>query len=82
MQAMAISLAIVGLAAALIAAKYWYASSQGKVPIFYITPAGTYESEIENLIRQSASLNRRAAIWTAIAVVLGAVSAVAGSLIS
>lgn len=82
MKVTAIFLAISGLVAALIAAKFWYASSQGRVPITYITPPGVYETEIENLLRRSASLNKWAAIWTAVASVLGAASAVAGSLIS
>jgi hypothetical protein len=76
----AILLAVCGLAAALFAAKLWYSSSVVKIPNFYTTSAGTYETDMEALIRQSATLNKRAAVWTAVASVLSALSGLAGSI--
>ena len=80
MRLAAILLAVSGLVAALIAARFWYLSSRTQVPIFYITPAGAYETAIEGVLRKSASLNKVAAIWTAAASILGAASSIAGSI--
>lgn len=80
MKLAAIWLATLGLVAALSAARYWYLSSKTKVPVFYITAAGAYEAAIEEVLRKSASLNKVAAIWMAVASILGAISSVAGSI--
>lgn len=77
--------AIGALVTGLIAAWYWYQSS--KVPIKSTQPdarsfdmaafgmaAGTLEA-----LQKVAVLNKRAALWTAFSVVLGAASAIAGA---
>lgn len=82
MRLISVGLAVGGLVSALVAAAFWYASARGRVPIFYITPAGEYESAVESFLRRGARFNKWAAIWTGLASLLSAASAVIGSLTS
>ena len=79
MKYAAIAFAVASLAAALRAARLWYASSALPVPDHYTTPILNYETGLHDPIRDSAKLNQRAAIWTGVASVLAALSVIAGS---
>jgi hypothetical protein len=80
---LAIALAVVALVAALIAARYWYSSST-VVPVdtlaaLYGGPGQAAMAAVGGLFEaglESARLNKIAAIWTAVAAVLGAASSV------
>jgi peptidoglycan/LPS O-acetylase OafA/YrhL len=86
MRLIVFSFAIGALFAGLVAAWYWYQST--KVPLKTTQPdakgiemaalglaAGAYEA-----YRKVSALNKKAALWTAASVVLGAISAVIGAL--
>jgi hypothetical protein len=83
----AIGLAIAALAAGLVAARYWYQSSVVKIdPAWQMEIRGPVDKNIMGWVSgvmiaftTASRLNRKAALWTAASVVLGAVSAVIGA---
>jgi hypothetical protein len=81
MKGFSIAFAIAALVSALVASRYWYASSQLPFPSYDIAPVAQYERGLDDLIRGSARLNKWAAIWTGMASLLGAISAVMGVMV-
>jgi hypothetical protein len=67
------------LGAALVAARYWYRTSQLPVPSFRHTPDERLRGDLDHIVKWSAFLNKNAAIWTGIASGLGAASTIAGA---
>jgi hypothetical protein len=83
MLSISLALAIAALCAALVASWFWYKSTTVKLPFdIIINQIGTsmFAYELTACLRATARMNRIAAIWTAIASVLGALSAIANSL--
>ncbi len=76
-----IGLASLTMMAALTAAIYWFRSSRVKIPDYETVVVAKYEPALNNAMREVARRNKWAAIWTGVASVLGAASAVASVLI-
>ena len=80
-----VGLAIVGLAVGLVAAGYWYKSSQiepepGLEPAELEQANAAWIGAVLDAFRKSAELNKKASKWTAFAVILSGLSAVLGTL--
>ena len=76
-----IGLASLAMLAALMAAFSWFQSSRVEIPNYETEVVAKYEPALNNAMREAARLNKRAAIWTGVASILGAASAVASVLI-
>jgi hypothetical protein len=82
-----IALEILGAAAGLYAAYCWWVASTGKIePGWEVEPGEAESSQagwtagVMNSIVQSTKLNKRAAWWTGLAVLFGAVSSILSAL--
>lgn len=86
-----LAVAIAGFAAGLVAAFYWYRASRVNFVPFWeanggvepVDPLQSAEHWVVALMktgRKSGKLNRIAAVWTALSVLLSAISAVLGAL--
>jgi hypothetical protein len=82
-RSIAIALAILGLAAAIIAARYWWKASRVAIPYTVASISDVPEAHIlgtQVAFNESSRLNSRAAIWTGLAAVLSAAASVVGVL--
>jgi hypothetical protein len=80
---LSLGLALVALGSALAASWSWYQSTNVKLPFDIIidhVSASMHAWDLTKSLKETARLNRIAAIWTALASVAGSLSAVAGSL--
>jgi hypothetical protein len=92
MKCVSIALAVGALVSGLIAAFYWYKSSNVDIdpgwtvehpePVVPELKQMGWNSAMMNAITTSATLNKTAALWTALSVALGGASTIVGSLAS
>ena len=75
-----IALAIISAVLGIIASVYWFRSSRVHSPDYDKDSVKQYERESYNWMKESSLLNGRAALWTAAAVAVAAVSAISGVL--
>lgn len=83
LKGFAVAMALVGLAAAIVAATYWWKASRVTVPDPVASISDVPELHIlgtQAAFAESSRLNGRAAVWTGIAAVLSAAAAVIGVL--
>jgi len=80
MKCIAIALAIVALGCSLIAAYYWFKSAGVEFPPLLTTAMGDFDPKMKAANAKTAKLNRKAAIWTGIASVLGTLAGVISTL--
>jgi len=83
LKILAIILACIGLAAAIIAAVYWWRASRIAIPPTVVSISDVPELHILGMqvtYNESSRLNSRAAAWTGIAAVLSAIASVLGVL--
>jgi hypothetical protein len=85
MRVATIAFAILALAAGLKAALHWYKSTVETPPPMDLISSSIRDTEtkltpVEAWLANIAKKNRKAAMWTAIAVVLGAISSILGAL--
>ena len=80
---LAIGLAVLGLCAAIVAARYWWKASRAGIPETNISISDVPETHIlgtQVAFNESSRLNSIAAIWTGAAAVLSAAASVLGVL--
>lgn len=83
LKSVAIVLALLGLGAAIIAARYWWKASRVTIPETAASITDVPELYImgtQVAFNESARLNQVAAIWTGIAALLSSAASVAGIL--
>jgi hypothetical protein len=83
LRVFAVAFAVLGLAAAIIAARFWWRASRVAIPNSRASISDVPELHIMNTqvaFNESSRLNSIAAIWTGIAAVLSAAAAVVGVL--
>ena len=74
------ALAILSALSGAFAVFNWYRSSRVYLPDYDSVPVAEYEPGIHRWMSQSSRLNKRAALWTAVATALAAASAIVGVL--
>jgi hypothetical protein len=75
--------ALIGLAAAIVAAIYWWRASRIAIPPTVVSMSDVPELHIlgtQVAYNESSRLNSRAAVWTGIAAIFSAVASVLGAL--
>lgn len=82
-KCIALACALLGLAAAIVAAIYWWKASRVPIPPTVASISDVPELHImgtQVAFNESSRLNSRAAIWTGMAAVLSAVASILGVL--
>lgn len=76
MKSTAILLGVIALGCSLASAYYWFQSAGVKFPALLTTPMAELDPLITSANDKSASLNKKAAIWTGVASFLATLSSV------
>jgi hypothetical protein len=89
MKCLALVLAILGAVAGVIAARKWYVASRADVVPFEMVNGNLVEvstsdvqiwiSSLRQTLKKSGCLNKSAALWTAVSIVLAGLSALASA---